>query len=740
MSSPDGRERLLQALLRELARGELDSRYVVPVLGSLASPPELGRRYGLGDLYDDLRSREGPSFRALADHVHLLRLQAAEEWNDARARGESPPVPASISELDPSALGNSLEFSSYAESISQIESALADVRDDTYRIRTLGLRVRALDWPISSSELEAKARAAAERNAEFSGVDALRSLSTNVPTLSSNANEADRDLGDWLAIAVNEDAPLSERRVAASRICFWTTSDACRGILELLRQPNLCAHVEIALTLRLGAIDEELRSTRDAWRQHISSMAVAETYARDSLGRMLEEQPLELFLLHRAGDESASLYDLEELRRSLTGASSDALAERMPADERSRLTPVESVASLGSDEAVEAIPSAKSESARPQPKREPRPEPVAARSPSFWDDHVRPFFIENWYMVAGIAMVVAGSSVLAYYTWDKHWLVRYTAMPAILACFTAILGRSGTWIEKRDRENFRGTATLLRGAAITLLPVNFMAVALLSNDPEVGAKWIAVPAMAAVYLGLGAWVLTRWCGAVHESLRLRLGLPLLALNSLVTIGPAARQLSDLSGQGLHFLIGSGFYFGFFLLAGALNSFVRQGTTATLDRHVSWFLGSSLVVTFLQVFAWVHADIGSLPRVTTYAPMVALCGGVILEIERRALALRESSEQDAASFLGFGAFFLAILMSFPDPVVRTITLAIAGFSWTYYARTRNEGLHAIGGITLLALALVAAGFVPGFDRDLRPCLGLVIAVSALGATRFLGAPS
>jgi cell division protein FtsW (lipid II flippase) len=46
-------------------------------------------------------------------------------------------------------------------------------------------------------------------------------------------------------------------------------------------------------------------------------------------------------------------------------------------------------------------------------------------------------------LLAGIAMVILGSSLLAYYTWDKHWLVRYTIMPALLALFTWSLAGAG---------------------------------------------------------------------------------------------------------------------------------------------------------------------------------------------------------------------------------------------------------------------------------------------------------
>src|SRR6185295_5057692 len=49
--------------------------------------------------------------------------------------------------------------------------------------------------------------------------------------------------------------------------------------------------------------------------------------------------------------------------------------------------------------------------------------------------------------------------------------------------FTATLARTATWLETKDK-HFAGTGATLRGAAIALLPANFMAVALLAGDPQ----------------------------------------------------------------------------------------------------------------------------------------------------------------------------------------------------------------------------------------------------------------
>ena len=166
-------------------------------------------------------------------------------------------------------------------------------------------------------------------------------------------------------------------------------------------------------------------------------------------------------------------------------------------------------------------------------------EPPVATPPaaSLWDEHLLPLFAANWPMLTGIAMVVAGSSVLAFYTWDKHWFFRYTLLPLILAAFTGALARIAEWMEGRDHD-LKSTADMLRGAATLLLPANFMAVALLARDPQVTGKVFLVPAYALIYLVVAGRGLARWCAAVHPSLKTLLGGTLLALNALVLLGPA----------------------------------------------------------------------------------------------------------------------------------------------------------------------------------------------------------
>src|SRR5947199_7695385 len=102
-------------------------------------------------------------------------------------------------------------------------------------------------------------------------------------------------------------------------------------------------------------------------------------------------------------------------------------------------------------------------------------------------------------------------------------------MSAIMDFFTWCLAGAGRWIEKKGSE-FKTIAAMLRGAAVGLLPINFMAMALLSADEKVPQKGPALLVMAAIYLSVFGWGLRRWCAAVDFSLTNLLAGSLLLLN------------------------------------------------------------------------------------------------------------------------------------------------------------------------------------------------------------------
>jgi hypothetical protein len=367
---------------------------------------------------------------------------------------------------------------------------------------------------------------------------------------------------------------------------------------------------------------------------------------------------------------------------------------------------------------------------QPRPAKVP---PAKPPGPSLWNEHIQPFISEQWYMVAGLVMVIAGSSLLAYYTWDKHWLVRYTMMPLLLAAFTGGLAWMATWIERKDVQ-FAGTAAILRGAAIGLLPINFMAVALLSNDDQVSGKSLVVPVMGVLYLAVFGYGLKNWCRAVHKPLEWLLGGTLLLLNSLVMLGPLAKSVAHFTDSALLIVIGVGFHLGFLVMAAAVMRFSRHVMTRELaaQQRVPWFFGATLVVTFLQVFAWVHGYLRHLPHVSTYAPMIILTGGLVLLVERRALQLQNQEERHGAeSFVGFALILLGVMMGATEPHLRIVTFLLAGVVWLYQTVSRKEPLHDWIGLTLLMLGGASIGMLDVFPKPLLPTLGLGIAVAIGG---------
>ena len=379
--------------------------------------------------------------------------------------------------------------------------------------------------------------------------------------------------------------------------------------------------------------------------------------------------------------------------------------------------------------------------------------PPIPRGPSIWEKHIQPLFIENWYIVAGIAMVILGSSLLAYYTWDKHWLVRYTIMPSLLALFTWSLAGAGRWIEKRGNE-FIGTAAILRAAAIGLLPINFMTMALLSTDEKVPQKGSALLVMGLIYLFMFGWGLRKWCAAVEPALQNRLAGPLLLLNSLVAVGPLASAFGHLEGRPLLTALGAGFYLGFFITAWTIVHFTRRILTREMaeEKRVPWFVAGALAITFLQVFVWVHGFMRDLPHAHTYALLVIGTGWLVLFAERRALELRAaalSSSPDASdragasevstshggeSFLGFALILLGLLMGFNEPTIRIACFVGAGGAWMYQALLRRHPLHYWIALTLWGLAVASVGLLPQFPGPWLPLLGVAAALGFGTAAR------
>ena len=68
----------------------------------------------------------------------------------------------------------------------------------------------------------------------------------------------------------------------------------------------------------------------------------------------------------------------------------------------------------------------------------PPPRPPSATA-VIWRDHIQPWLTENWYLVAGVVMVVAGASLISVYFWDRSPVIKFTLMPALLAMLALVL-------------------------------------------------------------------------------------------------------------------------------------------------------------------------------------------------------------------------------------------------------------------------------------------------------------
>jgi len=535
-------------------------------------------------------------------------------------------------------------------------------------------------------------------------------------------------------------------------LCSWPTPANLEDLRQITGETWAQDRSILNLTLRFG---HAALSRWVDWLDWLSGQARLWQTGADNLNNLIQNHPVALLLVLYAQVPNPDQGVMDSLVSIISQSSAPMSLEQLiqtwskwiPINERRALLGLPEPAPPPIPPIITSVPPPLP-TARPQPytafkipselavfpqvqttRAAPVP-PAAPPKPSLWEQHIQPLFVENWYIVAGILMVILGSSLLAYYTWDKHWLIRYTIMPALLGLFTWSLAGAGRWIEKKGSE-FKTTAAILRGAAIGLLPINFMAMALLSADEKVPQKGPALLVMAAIYLSLFGWGLRRWCAAVDPSLRNLLAGSLLLLNALVAIGPLARAVGHFQEHEVLLCLGAGFYFGFFVTGWTIVRFSQKVLTREMaeEKRVPWFVAAALAATYLQVFIWVHGFMRHLPQAHTYALLVILVGWLVLHAERRALQLQESPKlHGGESFLGFAFVLLGLLMSFTQPVIRIVSFATAGAIWLYQAFSRKHPLHYWIGLTLLALGGASVGLLPQYPGPWLPLLGVILALA------------
>jgi len=769
------RDDLVRSLLHYSAAGKLDPRVVQPVLRKLEG--ETSAPATTGALLQALEDLDDPALRPLAAQVREARRKDALALHGLKTRRQNVPEELRASLLD-LPLDARPGWSVRDSAMSRIQSLLRLLGDRFFAARHRD-KAPALTATIEK-KVEEELAALAQNSAawEIGGLlsmlgDVERQAATGkldvskfLPAIKQAVEErrrraaeaAERILSQPGASPGPEVDPevflgalasryaRSQDRAERARLldiaCQWPTDQAAPVLMDLPQTPWEQDRAAMILTLRFG---QPTQTTWEAWRTWLRVQTGGKGLAAEGSRLIVRKRPMAMLYLWYSRQSDADRDALAALEQAVAArldpVAMDDFVERWAAS----LSPAEIQALTGQAPAYVTIVEESKAVAPPRPvvnpyvpeikKAPPRREtpPPPPPKPSVWDVHLKPFFLENWYMVAGVAMVLVGSSLLAYYTWDKHWLIRYTLMPALLGAFTGTLSWMGGWIERKDQQ-FKGTGAVLRSAAIGLLPVNFMAVALLANDSQVTNKTLAVPLMGLLYLAVFGWGLWRWCSAVHPGLGLTLGGTLLFLNGLVTLAPLARTLSGARFDQLLPVVGTGFYLGFLALLAAVVRFSRRVLDAELakEKRVVWFFGATLAVTFLQVFAWVHGSLHYLPKVQTYAPMVVLTGWLLLFTERRTLELRgEAEKHGAESFLGFAFILLGVLMGIGHQHLRIVTLVLAGLVWLYQSLPRRQPLHYWIGLTFLVLGGASVGLLRGFPPTAWPTLGIVLALAMGG---------
>jgi hypothetical protein len=777
---------LIALLARYAAEGLLEAPQVLAAIGALAGNSEKTNG-GAAALLEDLERQRDPAqaavpaIDALIGHVKQMRLDAARRFYRQRKQGrvDYTKFDTLLGDLP---LGDLQAWNTRNPTVQVLESAVALVRDRRF------ISTRRDEAPTVAGELDRQyEQAADEICAVLEGGGGQRQLVRELigeirRRLLGNFNRDDdvvklaREVQEHLnrleAVAAASPSTesiqaenseietlqsLSERFLSATdhaerqqifdRVCSWPTSEAGEVILQLAGTATWARErAELILTCRFG------RPSVTGWTGWENALNRAARRGQQDFQEVVREEPAELLLIWASRQSDVDPQVLAGLERYCVAYAMRVDEEAFAARWTNVLTAAEFNALVGVDfQVVEPVSEAPvfemSEPVEPENTQAveakwpaaPAVTPAPPPTPTIWQEHIQPFLTENWYMVAGVVMVVAGASLISVFFWDTQPAVKFTIMPALLAGFTFVLAMAGSWIERQDLK-FRGTGAVLRGAAIALLPINFMVVSLLAGEPELESKALFVAGMGLVYLLLFGWGLRSWCRAVHEPLGIPLGGALLALNSLVMIGPLSQALAQRNWAGLPMLIADGFYAGFALVGWVVVRFAGRMLTPELaaEKRVPWFVGGTLIVAYLQVFGWVHFQLGTLPHVSTYALLVIVVGWLVLFSERRAIELEDRGERlGGESFLGYALILLGVMMGSFNEYVRIAAFALAGAVWLYQAVRRNDELQYWIGLTFLTLAGASVAMLKQFPRDpWLPAVGFVLAL-IMGGLNWLG---
>ena len=732
----------LDLIVRHLAAGTIDERQAARAIRALigdvvaAEPPST-----LGAL-TALAGMEGADFQSVRNRLHQARLAQAQRWHERRAKGEADDA-ALARDLADLPLHATRPWASQAETLSAIRRWLRLQREARTAARattpTLTAAIAAAaqveraaiaagPWPWHAGAAESPARLI-----EACRVGAPGPLAELLDRIAAwNAARVDAADGAVAALRADLDVPAAHA-AALDRALLWP-DDRVRPLIATLAGTSWAEdRVALVLALRFGRFDGDVAWTQALARQEAElgmrvRAAVHDLHAQrlDLLrlwcGLQPDADPAWLAALADAAEPLAA--DPEVMVRTWSG--------RIPSDEVDVLLGITPNAAQRAgprppavaEAAVGAAPDVVR--ARP-PGREPAPPPAP---PPIWRAHVRRYLTENWFLVAGLAMLVIGPALLASYAWDRHWLVRFTIIPVCLAGLTLLIGECGRWLERVDA-SLRGTAAALRGAAIGLIPVNAMAVALLARDPQVGGKAWLVPLVAAVYAACGWWALARWTRAVMPTIGTTVAAATAAALAPLLLPPLALAWTGrtpgpvgLAVAAHVALIAAGF--GFIAALRALDA------TSARDAVLVAFGLAALAGGWLGGVVWSHLAAGVMPWWPAFAVAAVAIALLAFVAERRLIALGlRGALLGPEAWTGFAALAAAVAFGAGDPLVRPVALVAAGVAWIAQARVRGaaEALHQWIGLTLIVIAGATVALIPEFPRAWTPAIGL--ALIALG---------
>lgn len=540
---------------------------------------------------------------------------------------------------------------------------------------------------------------------------------------------------------------LEERQRLLDRVATWPTDSAAPVLPKICNSAWAQDRANLILTLRFG---EPHINDWSKWIGYLENQQREFEQKIRALGDPVQKHPADLLLLwctsHGVLDAGIGQV-LEKLGRK---AYAPVDPENLAARWHEVLTPQEAnllvkhlPPPLPQPVAPPAVPPPPP---TPTPPQAPAPEPPrpamtgpfretesASSGPPLsheptWQPRIRLFFLENWYLVVGLLMMLVGCSVLVYYTWDKSWLLRNTLTPALLAAITLGLAKLGSMLD-RIKDRLPGTSAVLRAAAIGLLPVNLMLATRLMDDPQMPAPAILVPLVFLVYVALIGLALNRWTASVHPPLARWLGVPLLLMNLLVLLRPAI-ALSGVANGTVHLVLEFGFYTGFFFAAIPLWFYTRHKDLMPAgdeDHRVLWFFWGTLILTFLESMGWVYGSMHVLPRPFAFSPMIVLTAGLFLDAESR---IRQAEGEPGTfgreSFIGFALLFAGVMMSLDQPPMRVFVMALTAAVWLAHAWPKAHPAHDTLGLVLVSAACVAPASLPAYPVRWLPLTGLAVA--------------